>query len=62
MSLDAYLEVGAKRVFAGALDWPGWCRRGTDETSAVEALHDYGPRYARVLEGSGIGFTPPARV
>jgi hypothetical protein len=37
MPVDAYLEVGAKRVFAGALDWPGWCRSARDEEGALEA-------------------------
>jgi hypothetical protein len=46
--LDVYLEIGAKRVFAGALDWPGWCRAGRDEESALQALLDYAPRYARI--------------
>jgi hypothetical protein len=22
-TIDAYLEIGSQRVFAGALDWPG---------------------------------------
>ena len=35
---DVYLEVGSKRVFAGAVDWPGWCRSGRDEATALEAL------------------------
>ena len=61
MSVDAYVEVGAKRVFAGALDWPGWCRSARDEEGALEALIAYGPRYAGVLEGSGVRFTPPAK-
>ena len=61
MSVDAYMEVGAKRVFAGALDWPGWCRSARDEEGALEALIAYGPRYAGVLEGSGVRFTPPAK-
>jgi hypothetical protein len=62
MPVDAYVEVGAKRVFAGALDWPGWCRAARSEDSALEALIAYGPRYATVLEGSGVCFTPPAKV
>jgi hypothetical protein len=49
-------------VFAGALDWPGWCRAGRDEASALDALIAYGPRFAGVLDGSGVRFTPPARV
>jgi hypothetical protein len=57
-----YVEVGSKRVFAGALDWPGWCRAGRDEASALDTLIAYGPRFAGVLDGSGVRFSPPARV
>jgi hypothetical protein len=59
-ALPAYLEVGAKRVFAGALEWPGWCRSGRDEDAALEALVAYAPRYRRVLRGTRLGF-PSAR-
>jgi len=38
---DVYLETGQKRVFAAAVDWPGWCRSGRDEASALQALCDY---------------------
>jgi hypothetical protein len=62
MPVDVYLEVGAKRVFAGALEWPGWCRSARDEEGALEALIAYGSRYAGVLEGSGVRFTAPAKV
>jgi hypothetical protein len=58
--IDVYLEIGAKRVFAGAIDWPGWCRSGRDEGSALQALVDSGPRYARVLRGTPLRFHPPA--
>ena len=54
--IDIYLEIGKKRTFAGAIDWPGWCRSGSDEESALQALFDYGPRYARVLRSSQLGF------
>jgi hypothetical protein len=54
--IDVYLEVGAKRTFAGAIDWPGWCRSGADETSALQTLFAYGPRYARVLGVDPLGF------
>lgn len=57
---DVYLEIGKKRVFAGALGWPGWCRSGRDEAAALQALRDYGPRYARALEGAPLGFQAPA--
>ncbi len=59
LELPVYLEIGAKRTFAGALDWPGWCRRGIDETSALHALAAYGERYARVLVSTPISFNPP---
>jgi hypothetical protein len=61
MPVDVYVEVGAKRVFAGALDWPGWCRASRSADDALDALITYGPRYAAVLDGSGVRFTPPAR-
>jgi hypothetical protein len=53
------LETGRKRVFATATDWPGWCRSGRDEEAALQALLDYGPRYASVLRGRRLGFAPP---
>jgi hypothetical protein len=59
-SLPVSLEVGGKRVFAGAIDWPGWCRSGRDEDAAIEALFAYTPRYARVLRGTRLGFEAPA--
>jgi len=58
--VEVYLEVGAKRVFAGALRWPGWCRSGRDEPSALQALVDYGPRYAAALGKVAPGFPAPA--
>ena len=61
MPVETYLEVGVKRTFAGALDWPGWCRSSRHEEGALEALLVYGPRYADVLKGSGVRFSPPAR-
>jgi hypothetical protein len=45
-----YLEIGSKRVFASAADWPGWCRSGKSEQSALENLRSYAPRYARVAQ------------
>ncbi len=57
--IDVYLEIGKKRTFAGTLDWPGWCRGGKDEESALQALAEYGPRYARALRMSGLTFDAP---
>lgn len=60
--LEVYLEVGKKKVFAGALDWPGWCRSGPDEEAALEALIQYGPRYRRALGTAAGELTPPKSV
>ena len=59
MKIDVYLETGKKRVFAAAVDWPGWSRSGRDEAAALQALLDYGPRYARVMREAGIEFQAP---
>jgi hypothetical protein len=53
------VESGARRVFVGALEWPGWCRSARDEDGALEALVAYGPRYAAVVKGTGLAFHPP---
>jgi hypothetical protein len=55
-AVEVYLEIGAKRTFAGALEWPGWCRVGLDEAAALRALADHGARYATVLRSAGIPF------
>jgi hypothetical protein len=54
--INVYVEAGKKKVFAGAIDWPGWCRSGRDEESALQALFDAGARYARALRASRLGF------
>ena len=54
--LNVYLEVGSRRTFAAALDWPGWCRIGQDKTTALQSLFEYGRRYARVLRSARLGF------
>jgi hypothetical protein len=53
-----YLELGAKRVFAAAADWPGWCRAAKDERGAVEALAAARRRYAAVAKVAGLKFEP----
>ena len=58
--VEVYLEAGQARTFAVALAWPGWCRSGRDETSALQSLIDYGPRYARALEGTQLEFRAPS--
>ena len=58
--IEIYLEIGKKRTFASAIDWPGWCRSGRDEALALQALYDYSPRYASVLQLAGFAFQAPA--
>jgi len=60
--VNVYVERGSKRTFASAVDWPGWSRSGRDESSALEVLLVYGPRYARVVGRSRLGFAAPASV
>ena len=51
-----YLEVGAKRVFACSVDWPGWARSGRDDQQALATLMEYAERYAPVAERGGLPF------
>lgn len=60
--IEVYLEIGKKRTAAGAVNWPGWCRIGRDESSALQALLDYGTRYAGVLDATPLEFDPPADI
>ena len=39
-----------------ALEWPGWCRSGPDQPSAVEALRSIRGRYADVARMAGYEF------
>lgn len=55
-AIPVYLEVGEKRVFASALDWPGWTRAAKDEGAAIESLGAYAPRYAPVPKAARIAF------
>lgn len=58
MPTDVYLERGGKRVFACALDWPGWCRSAKTDDLALETLAGYRSRYAVVPERAGMAFSP----
>lgn len=60
--IEVYLEIGKNRTFAGATDWPGWCRVGRDDAAALQALFDYGTRYAHILQAAQIKFQPSAAV
>ncbi len=54
--IPVYLELGTRRVFACALEWPGWCRSGKGEADALAALAASAPRYAAVAREAGIPF------
>jgi len=56
VTIRVCVETGARRVFASALDWPGWCRPGRSEQQALETLAAYAGRYAEVLRGAGLQF------
>jgi hypothetical protein len=59
MRVNVYLECGARRTFAAALDWPGWCRHGPNEAGALTGLLAYGPKYASILARTRLGFAAP---
>lgn len=59
MKITVYLEIGSKRTFAAALEWPGWSRSGRDESSALQALLDYAPRYAAAIRSARLSFHAP---
>ena len=52
------LESTPKKVFASALEWPGWTRAGRDETTALAALVACAGRYALVARKAGLAFGP----
>jgi len=57
--INVYLELGTKKVFASALDWPGWSRSARDEQHALQSLQNYGQRYTQITRGAGIDFQAP---
>jgi hypothetical protein len=60
LPVEVYLEIGQSRTFAVAIDWPGWCRSGRDETSALRGLYECRLRYARVMEVANLPFHSPS--
>jgi hypothetical protein len=60
MPTEVYLEKGSKKVFACALDWPGWARAAKTEDGALEALAAYAARYAPVAAAAGVRFPKSA--
>jgi hypothetical protein len=47
------LEVTPKQAIASSLDWPGWCRPGRDEGTALETPASYAGRYAAERDPPG---------
>lgn len=60
--LAVALEVSAKKVFASALDWPGWSRSAKTPEAAIEALLAYAPRYEPIAREAELDFPPGFRV
>ncbi len=58
--IPVYLEIGKKRVFASAVDWPGWTRSAKDEKGALEKLAADASRYAPVPKAARIQFAAGA--
>lgn len=48
------LELGSKKAFASAVDWPGWARGAKTPEQALEALAAYAPRYSRAVKRAGL--------
>jgi hypothetical protein len=60
--IKLFIETGKKKTFAGAVDWPGWCRSAKDENAALQALIDYAPRYAQISNNNKIEFQLPTTI
>lgn len=56
MKVRVCVESSTKRVFASALDWPGWSRSAKTEADALAALEAYAPRYRPVAAAAGVEF------
>lgn len=59
MTIPVYLEIGSKKTFASALEWPGWSRSGASEEAALQALAAYADRYAAVATAAEVRFSAP---
>jgi hypothetical protein len=54
MALQVYLEVGSRRTFACAVDWPGWERAAKGPDAALANLADHRDRYGAALALAGL--------
>ena len=53
-TIAVFAEPGHKWLFASALAWPGWARRGKAEELALATLESYLPRYAPIVARAGL--------
>jgi hypothetical protein len=60
--LAVAIEGTGKKVFASALDWPGWSRSAKTPEGAIEALLAYAPRYMPVVRAAGLRLASPFAV
>ena len=60
--IDTAEEIGRKRTFRWATEWPGWARSGKTPELALEALVAYARRYATVAGEAGLAFPAPGAV
>ena len=54
------IETGARKTFAWAPDWPGWCRWAKDEAVVMATMERYAARYQPVAQLAGHDFDPGA--
>jgi hypothetical protein len=62
LKIRVVVESGDKRVFASALDWPGWSRGAKSREEAVATLIEYGPRYKKSVGSPAAKLTLPKSV
>jgi hypothetical protein len=55
-----FIEEGRKKTFAGSINWPGLCRSGKHQDSAIDHLLEYAPRYRQVAHSAGLIINLPA--
>ena len=60
--IAVYLEIGARRTFAGVVEWPGWSRSGKAPNEALEALVVYAGRYAKAVARTKLAVPQPRTV
>ena len=57
--VEISIEASPKKVFASAVEWPGWSRSGKTDALVLDALIASGERYAVVAREAGLAFEPP---